>query len=1185
MLGCVALATLWCAVGFAAEGPAARLVEAQAALAEGLSLEGARRYAEAVPKVEHALALREAVLGGAHPDVASCLHVLGEVLWLQGRYVRAESLMRRALAIREAALGPHHPDVAASLDLLGNLRADLGSYGQAAPLLERALAIREAVPGRGSLDVATSLRHLGRVYQLQGRYARAAPLLERALALREAALGPGHPDVAASLEDLAAVYQLQGQYSRAEPLYTRALALHEVAAGGDRLLVAYSLTSLGFLHQQQGAYARAEDFYTRGLAAFEAALGPRHPRVSDAHWMLAQLLDTQGLYGQSLPFYERALDILEAAFTRDAADIARQNINIDGRLEPMHERALVIGEAFALGKLHPRISTSLDNLAFSYSPEESRQWLRCGERVVVVYGAILGASHPDVGDVLMRLAVAYQELGLDAEAEPRLRRALAIYEATVGANHPRVAICLHRLALMRQARGQHALAEPLLLRALAIWEATLGGNHPDVALTLSELASTHRQQGEYARAEPLLQRALAIQEAALGGTHPDVALTLGKLANLYQDQGAYARAEPLFQRALGIQEAALGKGHPDVALTLNSLAVLYLAQHRLSAALPLLARAFDISEQHLRHESLGFSEAYLASFLQFIRSDEERLYALLRAHPDDARVRRLALSAVLLRKGRSVEEIAGTSHAVYRSLGDADRERFLQLRGLRSQLARLSLDGPGPVPPAEHQQRLQLLGEQADALEASLATRSAPLRALTALPSPDTIVERVAASLPKDGALVEFIAYGDRPLVPPPGVKDAAKPTVPLRYLALVLFPDGRSRAVDLGPATPIDVAASHFNRAIGNRDVNFTGPSQALHARVFRPLLPLLGDTRRLYLAPDGQLSLVPFAALHDGTGFLVDTFDFTWLTSGKELLPRPPGLLAARSVVVLADPDFGAVPARAASRGSKRGPARRAASQEWERPSTVLRAELADQPWASLPGTRREAEFVQRSFPGAQLFLGADASRERLFQLSAPGILHIATHGFFLDDDARVPDARAVGTLGGLSGAGPGQLPPDPLMRSGLVLPEARAAPPPAGRARPRSTSLVTAKELAGLDLWGTELVVLSACDTGQGTARPGQGVQGLRRAFVIAGAETVVMSLWKINDDTTHPLMEDYYRQLLAGHGRSAALRDAMLSLRASRPHPYYWAPFISLGSDAPLRAVSAKAPEPPVDAGRP
>ncbi|MFY0573189.1 CHAT domain-containing protein [Cystobacter fuscus] len=127
----------------------------------------------------------------------------------------------------------------------------------------------------------------------------------------------------------------------------------------------------------------------------------------------------------------------------------------------------------------------------------------------------------------------------------------------------------------------------------------------------------------------------------------------------------------------------------------------------------------------------------------------------------------------------------------------------------------------------------------------------------------------------------------------------------------------------------------------------------------------------------------------------------------------------------------------------------------------------------------------------------------------------------------------------------------------------------------AAPRpGAALVTALELAGLDLWGTQLVVLSACDTGRGEVHLGQGVHGLRRSLVVAGAETVVMSLWKVNDESTRLLMEGYYRNLLAGQGRASALREAMRSLRATRPHPHDWAPFIALGSDAPLRAITPR-----------
>jgi CHAT domain-containing protein len=123
------------------------------------------------------------------------------------------------------------------------------------------------------------------------------------------------------------------------------------------------------------------------------------------------------------------------------------------------------------------------------------------------------------------------------------------------------------------------------------------------------------------------------------------------------------------------------------------------------------------------------------------------------------------------------------------------------------------------------------------------------------------------------------------------------------------------------------------------------------------------------------------------------------------------------------------------------------------------------------------------------------------------------------------------------------------------------------------------VTALELAGLDLWGTQLVVLSACETGRGDFKPGQGVYGLRRALVIAGAETLVTSLWKLNDEATRQLLEGYYRRLSAGQGRTTALNEAMRALRKKQPHPHYWAPFLAIGQDSPLRGLAPSSPARP------
>jgi CHAT domain-containing protein/Tfp pilus assembly protein PilF len=922
------------------------------------------------------------------------------------------------------------------------------------------------------------------------------------------------------------------------------------------------------------------------LAIQETALGKHHPDVAITLNNLAIFYSDQGLYGQAEPLYQRALDIYEGALGRHhpVGTALLNNLaslylhqGLYGQAEPLFQRALAIKEA-ALGKHHPDVAIALNNLANLYKDQGLYgQAEPLYQRALDIHEAALGKHHPDIAISLDNLASLYHDQGLYGQAEPLFQRALAIKEAALGRHHPDVASSLNNLASLYKDQGLYGQAEPLYQRALDIHEAALGKHHPDIAISLDNLASLYHDQGLYGQAEPLYLRALAIWEAALSMHHPNAAALLNNLANLYREQGLYAQADPLYQRALAILEAAFGRHHPYVAILLNELARLRLAQHRLAQALPLLTRAFAISEQRLRKEALDFSESRLATFLQFLRSDEELLYALLRSHPAHASVRRLALSAVLLRKGRSLEETSNTSRTILRSLGPEDRASFERLRGLRTQLAELSLQGPGSLSPADYQQRLKNLADQGDALEADLAKRSAPLRALAALPDPNDIVNRVASSLPKDGALIEFVAYTDRPLVAKPGTPASKLPTQ-LRYLALILFPDARIHAVDLGLAAPIDQAASSLRNALARRDTAFQVPAQVLYSLAFKPLLPVLRDTRRLFLSPDGQLALAPFSALHDGKSFLIDSFDFSYLTSGKDLLPRPEGIPSSGSVVVLADPDFSSPAARLSpSQMQASAPPQRSASLE--RIFSTLRADVMEQTWAPLPGTRQEAEAIQRLIPQAQLLLGSEASKQQLLQLAAPGVLHIATHGFFLEDPAAPSGSRGVGHMG--SGGTPAQPPPDPLLRSGLVLSGAQAtaaAAPESTKARADS-ALVTALELAGLDLWGTQLVILSACDTGRGDVKLGQGVYGLRRALVTAGAETVVMSLWKVNDDSTRLLMEDYYRNLLAGMGRATALRQAMLSLRQSLPHPYFWAPFIALGSDSPLRSLEPLPLQPP------
>src|SRR5262249_40588340 len=215
-------------------------------------------------------------------------------------------------------------------------------------------------------------------------------------------------------------------------------------------------------------------------------------------------------------------------------------------------------------------------------------------------------------------------------------------------------------------------------------------------------------------------------------------------------------------------------------------------------------------------------------------------------------------------------------------------------------------------------------------------------------------------------------------------------------------------------------------------------------------------------------------------------------------------------------------------------------------------------------LTGTAQEARVIQSLFPEAQVLTGTQATKSALQKLIAPRILHIATHGFFLQD-ANAETSRDKGGPGAKSGYVPAFKIEEPLLRSGLALSGANLNHGSSGR-----DGILTALEASNLNLWGTKLVTLSACETGVGEVRNGEGVYGLRRAFFLAGTETLVMSLWPVSDRVTREMMTAYYTGLKRGQGRGDALRQAELAMlkRKDRRHPFYWASFIHSGEWANL-----------------
>jgi CHAT domain-containing protein len=430
------------------------------------------------------------------------------------------------------------------------------------------------------------------------------------------------------------------------------------------------------------------------------------------------------------------------------------------------------------------------------------------------------------------------------------------------------------------------------------------------------------------------------------------------------------------------------------------------------------------------------------------------------AAPGNSTARDLALTAVLQRKGRVLDAMNDSIEALRCRANPQDRALFDQLKDERARLARLVFGGPQKASPAEYQQAIKRLEESVEKLEAEIGDRNSEFRAQS---QPVTLAA-VQSAIPAEAALVEFFVY--RPFNAKSAKRDELGQP---RYVAYVLRREGEAQWVELGDAKAIDEAVGSLRKALHNpKSADFKRLARRVDKLVMQPVQPLLGKTRRVFISPDGALNLVPFAALVDEQNrYLVERHTFTYLTSGRDLLRFRPDAQIAKSPVIVADPDFGekSVDSRAASSAG------------------IL--DLTQAYFSPLTATAQEAKALKAILPQATVLTKDQATETALKQIASPSVLHIATHGFFLADkpeDAAETERqrKLLQQTGDWSSLG-GRL-ENPLLRSGLGLAGANL------RRSGDDDGILTAMEVAGLNLWGTKLVVLSACETGVGEVRTG-------------------------------------------------------------------------------------------------
>ena len=709
--------------------------------------------------------------------------------------------------------------------------------------------------------------------------------------------------------------------------------------------------------------------------------------------------------------------------------------------------------------------------------------------------------------VLNNQAMLFQAIGRYEQAVEILQEAISTAEKLQGSKSKNHLKFLSNLALLYQQMGKYSDAESIYLGM----EKRLVKNSPDLGSMLNNQAALYLVMGKQEQVEALFKRSAEIFKSAVGEESPAYAKATSDLGNFYRDKKRYTEAEPLLTKALAIRELSLGKNHPLYVQSQEDLSFLYWKKNEWQKAYAGYTEVMNKSLDFINRYFPPMSEAEKTKYWDVLQPRFQRFYnfavegsaenkSLLR----DLYEYHIATKALLLNSTSKVRK------SIFAS-GDAPLIRdYVAWLDQKEQLARLYAYSKTDL--KEQKINLDSIENAANAMEKKLSERSKDFS--QGYSSARITLSDIAELLGENEAVVEIIRVRK--------LSDTLTPDA--KYVALVLE-KGASlpRMIELENGQQLETRYSKFYRnAVQGRVADDYSYDQ-----YWEPVESALQGKKQIYISPDGVYNQINLNTLKKpGADYVINRYDLVILGNSKDLIAakKSKSSTAKKSATLLGFPDYGGASI------------------------------------AALPGTKVEIDGISKilkaaGFQVVQLMQSA-ASESNLKNVNAPALMHIATHGYFLAD----VESQTSGFGIHLENANA-----NPLLRSGLML--TNAARTVSGTAMPNLESndngILTAYEAMNLNLEGTDLIVLSACETGLGDVKAGEGVYGLQRAFLVAGAEALIMSLWKVDDAATQQLMTNFYTNWIKLGNKQKAFKQAQLQLMSKYKEPYYWGAFVMMG----------------------
>ena len=851
------------------------------------------------------------------------------------------------------------------------------------------------------------------------------------------------------------------------------------------------------------------------------------------------VFEEAGNYPEAETWYIKAKNITEKQLGKEHLVFA-VNLNSLGLLyyrmgnyekaEPYYLEANRIKEK-AWGRENPRFTGGRHNLGILYHEMgEYEKAEQIFSENLAIQEKILGREDRQYAASLNSLAILYDDMGNFQKAEVCFQEAIKLYSKIVGEDHPAYSYGLENLADLYLRTKKYEKAEEIYLKTISIRERTLGKEHPHYATTLDNLGLLKTQTGNHEAAEKLLLEAWAIRKKVLGEAHPEYAVSLYHLAGLYTATGISDKVESFYIEARNVQKNALGSEHPQYSATIGDLARFYLTAKQQVSTVPYLLENSFLSKKLIRRAITHLSEQEMQSYLASFQQNADLLFTFNHLF-NSPEILSASFDHVLFHKGFLLSNAIQLEKILTAAPDDLQQD-FFEWKALQRQLSgqySLAFSERGNV---------EILERQLNDLEKNLAHQLNGFGETQR----DVSWKEVQGRLSKDEAVIEFIRYNLLNLEN----RDS------IHYGALVLKP---------GSESPLFISLFQEKQIVNLNAIRNlyadqkTGAQPNLEELVWRPLAAHLNGIKTIYYAPSGLLHRVNLGAIPiNKTETIGDHFALHRINTSRQLvLPTP-----AQSQNPPEAQLFGGIEYDPVAKETPADPGAADAQVSGGSLGSAYRS-LRDEGWPYLAWTKKEVEEIQRIVEKdgvhATLWQGKSGSEENFKQMGmatpSPKILHLATHGYFF------PDVDTTATTGFRASG-------HPLIRSGLILAGANTVWQGKSMSEPLEDGILTAHEIAQMNLKHTELVVLSACDTGLGELKGNEGVYGLQRAFKLAGARYIMMSLWKVSDRQTYEFMTAFYREWLEkGMEIPAAFQAAQHRMREQYSTPFnpsFWAGFI-------------------------